>query len=285
MKAIKTILLIIFTTLMTHLAPAQDFKVPDVDGRGKTVILTFDDASQSHYSVIPQMLKPYHFGATFYVCEFPPDFADTTKYMNWRQIKALSKMGYEIGNHTRFHSNVAELKPQELEAELSYMENKCQELGIPKPSNFAYPAYFTDSAAVPVLKHHGYLTARIGGDKAWQPGEDDPYYIPSFGISGNVPHVFYGALEQARKDNVILFCIHGVPDNAHDWVNTEPALFRSYLRYLNDHHFKVVSMQTYLKSAGKRMKHPLKNQPKNSGNSFDVIYPLKIRQAHQTRRQ
>ena len=218
---------------------------PDIDGRGKTVVLTFDDASQSHYSVVPALLKPFGFGATFYVCEFPPDFPDSSKYMNWRQIQALSKMGYEIGNHTWHHANIKGLPPAQLDSEIAYVENKCVQLGIAKPVSFCYPGYDTDSAALPLLKRHGYVTARTGGDRAWEPTKDDPYYIPAYTINGTDPGYFYKALQTATTDNAIVFCVHGVPDVAHSFVSTPPETLRQYLQYLSDHHFRVVSMKKY----------------------------------------
>jgi peptidoglycan/xylan/chitin deacetylase (PgdA/CDA1 family) len=224
---------------------AKQVNIPNINEKGKTVILTFDDASQSHYSIIPAMLRKYGFGATFYICEFPPDFADSNKYMNWRQIAALSKMGYEIGNHTWHHAVIKGLSDSAVQSEVGYIEQQCLEYGIPKPTSFCYPAYVTDSAIFPLLKQHGYLTARTGGDRPWEPKKDNPYLAPSYTIKGNYPAYFYNALAQATKENVIVFCIHGVPDKAHDWVNTPPEVFAVYLQYLHDHHFKVLSMRSY----------------------------------------
>jgi|GEM_PF-201202 len=224
------------------------FWEPEIDGKGKTVVLTFDDAPQSHYSVVPDMLRKYHFGATFYVCEFPPDFQDSTKNMNWRQIQALSKMGYEIGNHMWHHTGVQGLSDSARENEISYVEKKCKELGIPKPVSFCYPGYGTDSAFLPTLKKHGYTTARTGGDKPWEPKKDHPYYVPAYTINGNNPGYFFNALRSATKDNVIVFCVHGVPDISHPWVTTPPEVFEKYLKYLSGHGFKVTSMKAYLKS-------------------------------------
>jgi len=51
-------------------------RVPD-----KVVALTFDDASASHATFVAPLLKKFGFGATFFVCEFPPDFEDKSKYM------------------------------------------------------------------------------------------------------------------------------------------------------------------------------------------------------------
>lgn len=245
-SSLIAVLLLVVYLCVVHAPPPV---IPNIDGHGKTVVLSFDDASHSHYSVVPAMLKKYGFGATFYICEFPPDFADSSKYMNWRQIKTLSDMGYEIGNHTWHHAAVNTLTDSAKESEVNYIDLQCQKYGIPKPTSFCYPGYVTDNAIFPVLKRHGYLTARAGGDRPWEPKTDNPYLVPCYTINGttNKPLYFYDALARATKDNVIVFCIHGVPDNAHSWVDTKPEVFAVYLKYLHDHHFKVTSMRAYTK--------------------------------------
>ena len=75
----------------------------------KMLVLTFDDATASQYSIVAPLLKQHGFGATFFICEFQPNFSDSSKYMNWRQIKELDKMGFELANHTRSHPNVGAL--------------------------------------------------------------------------------------------------------------------------------------------------------------------------------
>ena len=74
--------------------------------------MTFDDAPASQYSEVAPLLKKFKLGATFYVCEFPPNYADSTLYMTWSQIKQLDDMGFEIGNHTHTHANVAKTDPK-----------------------------------------------------------------------------------------------------------------------------------------------------------------------------
>src|SRR4051794_15794875 len=68
---------------MPMILQSQILKRPIPD---KLVVLTFDDAVKSHYTNVAPILKSYGFGATFFVCEFPPDFTDSNKYMNWQQI-------------------------------------------------------------------------------------------------------------------------------------------------------------------------------------------------------
>jgi peptidoglycan-N-acetylglucosamine deacetylase len=50
--------------------------------------------------------------------------------MNWRQIKVLSNMGFEIANHTKTHKAITKLSKEGFMAELNYIENKCDSLDI-----------------------------------------------------------------------------------------------------------------------------------------------------------
>ena len=88
-------------------------QIPD-----KLVVLTFDDAPESHYSIVAPLLKKYGFGATFFICEFPPNFKDSTKYMNWRQIKELDNMEFEVANHPLTHTGMSRLTNEQFSAEL-----------------------------------------------------------------------------------------------------------------------------------------------------------------------
>jgi len=92
-------------------APAVE-PVPD-----KIVVLTFDDASKSHYTVGRPLLKKHKFGATFFVTE-GWDFATNKKdYMSWDEIAQLHKDGFEIGNHTRDHQGVSDRTLRDLPAQ------------------------------------------------------------------------------------------------------------------------------------------------------------------------
>ena len=213
----------------------------------KLVVLTFDDAPKSHFTFVGPLLKKYGFAATFYVCEFPPDYADTTKYMSWLQIKQLSDWGFEIANHTHHHAHVNKLKKEALEAELNYIENKCDSLKMPKPRSFAYPGYATSVNASTTLEEMHYATARIGGDSVFNPLQDNPYYIPSFSTAGTDKQKVLDFIKLAKDGNIVVLTVHGVPDLPHPWVNTPPELFEEYLIYLKKNNYKVISMKGLLK--------------------------------------
>jgi peptidoglycan/xylan/chitin deacetylase (PgdA/CDA1 family) len=227
--------------LISCAAGAQVLKKPVPD---KLVVLTFDDAVLSHATYVGPLLKKYGFGATFFVCEFvTPPFSDKIKYMSWEQIAALSKMGFEIGNHTQNHTHVNKMDSLHFIAELRYIENKCAEYHIPKPVSFAYPGYDTSPKVLSVLKAAGYRFARAGYDRAYDPQTDNPYLIPGFTTSATNKKIIMDAFELAKDGKIVVLTIHGVPDDAHVWVNTPPELFEEYMKYLKENHYKVVALR------------------------------------------
>ena len=40
---------------------------------------------------------------------------------------------------------------------------------------------------------------------------------------------------------------HGVPDTAHDWVNTTKEQFEAYMKYLADNKFTVIALRDLAK--------------------------------------
>ena len=219
-----------------------------------TVVLTFDDASRSHATFVAPLLKKYGFGATFFICEFPPDFAtDKTKYMTWEQIRSLHDLGFEVANHTRTHTHVDKMRKAQLMEEIGYIERRCAEYGISKPVSFAYPAYDTHPMALDVLRDTGYRFARVGGSRPFRPGQDNPLLIPSFSTTGSDKERVLNAIRQAKDGQIVVLTIHGVPDTAHPHVTTPPHLFEEYMEFLHDHRYTVIAMRDlgrYVEPAG-----------------------------------
>lgn len=236
----KILFFLLFPFLLAVSLQAQILKKPIPD---KLVVLTFDDASASQYSIVAPMLKKYGFGGTFFVCEFQPNYGDSTLYMNWRQIKALDQMGFEVANHTHTHANVSKLTKAEFNKQLTYIEAKCDSLGIPIPTNFAYPGYGLNPQALEFLKEKDYVFARAGGSRGYDPVTDHPYLVPSWAADETNKVEIMKAFDQAKDGKIVILTIHGVPDIEHPWVNTPPELFEEYLNYLDANKFKVISMK------------------------------------------
>jgi len=235
----KNSFLLLLVVSTSYLCSSQIVKqqIPD-----KLVVLSFDDAPASHFSVVAPLLKKYGFKATFFVCEFPPNFSDSTLYMNWRQIKMLDHMGFEVANHTKDHLNSTKITETQLRDQIGYIEDRCEALDIEKPSSFAYPGYQLNISTLETLEELGYQFARAGGSRAYDPRIDHPLLIPSWATNADNKAQIMEAFKEAKDGKIVVLTIHGVPDREHPWVNTPPEVFEEYLHYLAENNFKVIAI-------------------------------------------
>lgn len=208
------------------------------------VVLTFDDAISNHATFCGTLLKKHGFGATFFICEFPPDFeTDKEKYMTWEQVKQLNDMGFEIANHGRTHKHFNRIEKPEIVDEVEYIEKKCAKFGIPRPVTLAYPAYDTSPAAFEMLAEKQYTFARVGGERPYDPESDHPYLVPSFRLDGTDTTRVLNAIHQAKGGKIVVMTIHGVPDLAHPWVTTQPELFEIYMEEIHRQGSTVIAFK------------------------------------------
>ncbi len=239
-RLLVTFTIYIFGAILANDGQAQKIvkkAIPD-----KLVVLTFDDAPASQYSIAAPLLKKYGFNATFFVCEFP-NFKDSTKYMTWYQIQQLGLMGFEIANHTQSHPGVSHLSKDQFLKELKYIDDQCDSLKIGKTKTFAYPGYDLDAKTLVILQEQNFLFARAGGDRAYDPKTDHPYLIPSWAMNSENKESIHTAILQAKDGKIVVLTIHGVPDIEHPWVTTTPEVLDEHLKFLYDNHYKVVSLK------------------------------------------
>lgn len=227
-------------------------KIPD-----KLVVLTFDDGCKSQATFVAPLLKSYGFGATFYITEGLNFLTNKEAYMTWEEVRGLHDAGFEIGNHTRHHRNVAQQPAAELRSDLVHIDDRCASYGIPHPKTFCYPGYSHSEAAVEVVAEHGFQFARRGvapefpydgeGGRgpAYNPTQHHPLLIPTTGASGPNWRFddFTWALDQAVDGDIAVLTFHGVPDVEHPWVHTEPKQFEAYMAYLAENDYSVIALQ------------------------------------------
>ena len=235
--------------LVGHVAAALE-PIPD-----KLVVLTFDDASKSHVTIAGPLLKKYKFGATFFVTEGFDMPTNKRDYMTWDEIAQLHQDGFEIGNHTRDHLSLRDDNLVQLAEQVEAINQRCQAHGIPAPVSFAYPGNAITKNALPILKELGIKFARRGGSPefpyqdgrgfAFEPGLDHPLLIPSAGDARPAWTLddLKRAVAQAKDGKIAVLQLHGVPDTAHDWVNTSKEQFETYLKYLADNGFQVIALR------------------------------------------
>jgi peptidoglycan/xylan/chitin deacetylase (PgdA/CDA1 family) len=225
----------------------------------KLVVLTFDDASKSHFTIARPVLLKYKFGATFFVTE-GFDFRDNKKdYMTWEEIAQLHKDGFEIGNHTRDHLGLTKENVPKIAEQLQAINARCKEHGIPPTTGFAWPGNALSMEALVPLRKEGILFARRGGAPefeykegrgvGYEPGLDHPLLIPSAGDARPdwTLDNFIAAVEKARFGRIAVLQFHGVPDTAHAWVNSTQENFEAYMKYLATHGYTIIAMRDLAK--------------------------------------
>jgi len=247
---LTVLLLLPFSAVCRAGDPDVREPIPD-----RLVVLTFDDASRSHYTHVAPLLKEYGFGATFFITE-GFDFKTNKKdYLTWEQVKELHDDGFEIGNHTRDHLGITDKTVDRLPEQLDGIEQQCKAHGIPKPVSFAWPGNAITAKGFDILRDHGIRFARRGGAPeypyeegrgfAYEPGRDHPLLIPSAGDARpkwTLPD-FIRAVEQAHDGRIAVLQFHGIPDTAHDWVSLDLQDFEACMKYLDLHHYKVIALR------------------------------------------
>ena len=218
----------------------------------RTIVLTFDDACKSHLENVAPVLKKYGFNATFFVCRFNDEWRKKNEayLLTGPELKQLSDMGFEIGNHTWNHPDLRQLSDDEISKEIESLNDFLKEYGIPQPVSFAYPGGPFAENAVPVLKKYGLIAARTTEQISWNLKKHDLMRIPCYPLQKDALLSFYYALRDADHENVPVLLFHGVPDIVHAWVNTSPAFFERCMKYLYDNHYRVISMKQYLQEKG-----------------------------------
>jgi peptidoglycan/xylan/chitin deacetylase (PgdA/CDA1 family) len=133
----------------------------------KAVILTFDDGYKSQYTNAKPILDKYGYKATFYIiCNYVGDGEGQAKpnaRMNWEDIAALYKEGYDIGSHSMNHKDLSQMLKKMVDFEVGQSKQCLLDHGINNPTSFAYPFNGgSDKAAVIDTVSKYYDIARRG---------------------------------------------------------------------------------------------------------------------------
>ena len=221
----------------------------------RTVVLTFDDAVQSHRDYVAPLLHQLGFNATFYITACWMENAE--HFLSWDDVAEIHAMGFEIGNHTWTHQPFHTPESAEaLAAELTQVEEALAAVGVPRPVTFGWPGNAFGPEALAVLREAGYVFARRGmqpekpyGEVHFGPllaeGRYDPLLLPTSGDAypdWTLEH-FIALVDQAKDGEVVVLQFHGVPDIAHPWVHTPPEMFAQYMQYLHENDFHVIAMR------------------------------------------
>ena len=115
----------------------------------------------------------------------------------------------------------------------------------------AYPGYHANDTVAGYMKEAGYLYAREGGARAFDPQTDNPHRLPTCAAysvpskdgkldpPGDTMQYFIDCVSQAKDGKVAVVTYHGIPD----MDNVEVSLFKQHLDYLKDNGYTCIAMR------------------------------------------
>ncbi len=119
------------------------------------VVITFDDGCESDLLLAAPLLKEFGCNATFYVVT---GFTGQRGYMNERQVRELSEMGFEIGSHSQTHSLLSDLDAANLRSEMVESKDQLEQMTGRRIEHFSCPGGRWSRAVAAVAAEAGYAS-------------------------------------------------------------------------------------------------------------------------------
>ena len=122
----------------------------------KSVMLTFDDSEEEHYTIAAAEMKKYGFKGVFFLMTVS---MDRPGYLSKNQIKALSDEGNIVACHTWDHHNVKKYQGKDWETQLEKPIKQIEAITGKPVKYFAYPFGLWSEQVIPELKKRGLSAA------------------------------------------------------------------------------------------------------------------------------
>ena len=127
----------------------------------RSVVITFDDGWQNQYEDAFQVLKQYHFTATFFV--YTSAIGNGPGFMTWDELRQMENAGMTIGAHSRTHPEMTK-KGVSLAKEIDGSREDIQKNLGTTPDLFAYPYGDWNDRVASAVRAAGFRAARGMGD-------------------------------------------------------------------------------------------------------------------------
>lgn len=141
------------------------------DRRG--VAITFDDGWRNILDVGLPELARRGWPATVFI---PTSFLDRRPFVTRTELRDIAAQGFEIGNHTHTHPDVATISPDALREELGRCSQELAEVVGRPPRFFCYPFGRYDPISRDVVARFGFAGACAGRYDFNRPG-GDPFVL------------------------------------------------------------------------------------------------------------
>lgn len=212
-------------------------------GKKCVVVLTYDDALNTHLDNVIPLLDSLGLKATFYISGFFPGFRNRIE--DWR---SAAKNGHELGNHTLFHPCIGNMNGREwvksdydlskysiqrIEDEILMNNTVLEAVDGKKNRTFAYPCgdmQAGDSSYVNFISKN-FIAARSVNSVFKKINEIDLYNIGCVIVNGQTGNELIEMVKQSMNEGILLvFLFHGV--GGEHSINVSLEAHRTLLQFL-----------------------------------------------------
>ena len=142
MKKFVSKILSVITAMIIIPGNISVFSVTAEDTETKLIALTFDDGpNTTTTNDVLDILEEYNAKASFFL------IGDNINAESAVTVKRAYEMGMEINNHSKTHSNMSKMSAEEMQAEISFVDEKVYEI-IGKKTNFSRPPFIDVSQSM-----------------------------------------------------------------------------------------------------------------------------------------
>ncbi|WP_105101449.1 polysaccharide deacetylase family protein [Microbulbifer pacificus] len=239
----------LFAALATGVAApstAADNNSPWPGGAEVAVVLTYDDALDSHLDIAIPQLDEHKLPGTFYLSGARPSIR--MRLHEWRRA---AERGHELGNHMLYHpcrkslSNRSWVKSwQDLDNytleqfvdEVQATNSMLEAIDGKKQRTFAYPCGDMTAGGedvIPELKKLVPAARLFSADGQHQLSDGDFYRIASFDGADKSAEELIAVVEAARENHSLVgFMFHGV---GGDYITVSSEAHKALVDYLAAH--------------------------------------------------
>jgi peptidoglycan/xylan/chitin deacetylase (PgdA/CDA1 family) len=137
------------------------------------VAITFDDGWRNILDVGLPELARRGWPATVFI---PSSFLERRPFFTRAEVREVAEMGFDIGNHTHTHPDVATVPPDALREELIRCSDVLAQITGNAPRFFCYPFGRYDPVSRDVVARFGFVGACAGRYDFNRPG-GDPFVL------------------------------------------------------------------------------------------------------------
>jgi len=123
-----------------------------VTPKQKSILLTFDDATPTHYSAAYPILKKYGQTGTFFMIA-------SRSLLNHQQIKEMSDGGMDIQSHSNTHAYFHKISSAAINEEMATSKSKIEGITGKPVTLLAYPGCSADYRSFEIAQNNGYIAA------------------------------------------------------------------------------------------------------------------------------